>query len=155
MRRLILGLGIAAAIAAPATARDVRAGELQLRNPTVKASLAGSPNTAGFLTVLNTGKRPDRLISASCACAAKVELHRMWMEGSVMRMRPAEGGFVIPAGGVMTLSESGNHMMLTGVKAPLKIGSSVAITLKFEHAGVVRVEFAVRGLPGAMAPMKM
>ena len=45
----------------------------------------------------------------------------------------------IPAGGSVDLKPGGYHIMLMGLKAPLKKGGMVMLQLKFEHAGLVDV----------------
>ena len=43
------------------------------------------------------------------------------------------------------------HLMLMGLKQPLKLGDQVPVTLTFEHAGAVTVSVPV-GTAGAMGP---
>jgi copper(I)-binding protein len=75
----------------------------------------------------------------------------MTMEGGVMKMRPVEGGLEIKPGETVTLQPSGFHVMLVALKHPLEKGQTVKVTLKFDHAGTVDVEYAVAGI-GASAP---
>ena len=58
-------------------------------------------------------------------------------------MRPLDNGVAMPAGYTITLKPRGYHLLLLGVKAPLAKGSTVPVTLTFEKAGAVTVEFAV------------
>jgi copper(I)-binding protein len=44
--------------------------------------------------------------------------------------------------------------MFMDLKAPLKEGDKVPVTLKFEKAGEMKAEFQVGGLGAAMAPMQ-
>jgi periplasmic copper chaperone A len=53
------------------------------------------------------------------------------------------------AGGAATLAPGGAHLMLTGVKAPIRAGAKVPITLRFENAGAVQVVFNAVDAPGA------
>ncbi|CCE01142.1 conserved hypothetical protein [Bradyrhizobium sp. STM 3809] len=69
----------------------------------------------------------------------------------VMVMRPVEEGLPIPAGQTVALTSGGLHLMLTGLKAPLVEGRSVAVTLQFERAGKMAVLLDVLGV-GAQAP---
>jgi len=64
------------------------------------------------------------------------------MEGDVMKMREVEA-IELPAGKTVELKPGGLHIMLMGLKAPLKAGSSVPLTLKFEKAGEVSVKLTV------------
>jgi copper(I)-binding protein len=51
----------------------------------------------------------------------------------------------------VTLKPSGDHIMFTGLKAPLTKGEHVDATLQFEKAGEVKVFFLV-GTIGQMSP---
>ena len=74
------------------------------------------------------------------------------MAGGVMSMRPVSGGIVVAPGATLTLSpQASYHVMLTGLKAPLKQGDHVAATLNFAKAGPVKVELTV-GPIGARGP---
>jgi len=154
MRKLVAAAIATALVAGPALAHEVKAGSLTLQDLRVKASLKGVNTTAGYVTVVNPGAKPDRLMSATCECGAKVTLHRMWMDHGVMRMRTADKGLEIPAHGELKLAPGGDHLMLTGLKAPLEDKGKVTLTLTFAHAGKVTTFFHVTADPGApMAPM--
>jgi copper(I)-binding protein len=71
-----------------------------------------------------------------------VELHEMKMDGDVMRMRQV-AAVDVPAGGSVALEPGGLHVMLLGLKAPLKEGDRFPMTLRFEKAGEVKVEVHV------------
>jgi hypothetical protein len=146
--------GALAAVASAAVAHEAKLGDLTLKDLAVKSSLKGSSTTGGYVTIVNAGARPDRLISATCACAAKVTLHNMWMDHGIMRMRLADKGMVVPAHGELKLAPAGPHLMLEGVKAPLADKTDVELTLKFERAGTVTTRFHVKSdLTAPMAAM--
>jgi copper(I)-binding protein len=65
-------------------------------------------------------------------------------------MRPVEAVEVTP-GESTVLKPGGLHVMLMGLKAPLKKGKIFTLTLTFEKAGSVDVAVEVQG-PGTMAP---
>jgi copper(I)-binding protein len=67
-----------------------------------------------------------------------VELHEMKMEGNVMRKREVSA-VELPAGKAVELKPGGLHIMLMGLKAPLKEGDKFPLRLKFEKAGEVTV----------------
>ena len=52
----------------------------------------------------------------------------------------------IPGGGNATFAPQGAHVMLMGLKAPLKKGASFPAILHFEKAGDVTVEVTVQGI---------
>jgi len=105
--------------------------------PTVEGQMAGG----AFLKIQNQGGA-DRLLAASSSAAGMVQLHSMAMDGNVMKMREVEA-IELPAGKTVELKPGGLHIMLMGLKAPLKAGSSVPLTLKFEKAGAVTVNLTV------------
>ena len=148
------GLGAALALIAfghlPAAAQDITAGNLVIQQPWTRATPGGAGVAGGYLTIINKGSAPDRLMGGTFAAAAGFTLHEMTNDHGIMKMRPT-GPLEIPPGGSLTLSPTGKHIMLTGLKRGLKKGQSVDGTLVFEHAGTVPVHFAVESI-GAKAP---
>lgn len=142
--------GVAAlTIAAPAGARDVRTHGLILSAAWARPTPPAAPAGAGYLTIVNKGSRPDRLLAGSSPVVRDVQVHEMRIVDGIARMHPVEGGLVIPAGGTVTLAPGGFHIMLIGPKHPLKTGEHVPVTLRFERAGAVKVSFDVRSTPPA------
>lgn len=146
-----IALALVATLATPALAQDVRKGSLTISQPWSRATSPRATVGAGFLTIRNAGARGDRLISATSPRAERVEIHTMSMDGGVMRMRQLVDGLALPAGGTATLAPSGNHIMLIGLKSPLKAGERVPATLRFARAGTVTVQFVIGGA-GDAAP---
>lgn len=124
-----------------ATAQDFKLGAIQIDQPRTRATAAGQSVGGGFLKLTNGGPA-DRLVAASSPASKTVELHTMRMDGDVMRMREVEA-IELPAGQTVELKPGGLHLMLMGLKAPLKAGDSVPVTLKFEKAGEVTVQLKV------------
>ena len=146
----ILGLAaIAIAIAAPTAAHDFKAGNLTLQHPWTRAT-AGKVG-GGFVEIVNAGKAPDTLLSASSPAADKVEIHTMTMDNGIMRMRPLPNGITVPGGTTASLKPGANHIMLIGLKAPLVEGAQVPLTLNFAKAGPVKVQLKVEAA-GASEP---
>jgi copper(I)-binding protein len=80
-----------------------------------------------------TSKQGGKLVSASSPIATSVEVHEMKMDGDMMRMRPVEA-LPLPAGKPVELKAGAFHMMLMGLKAPVKAGDVVPIKLVVEDA---------------------
>lgn len=138
---------------AAAMAEDgvVTVGALEITGPFTRATLPNQPVAGGFLTVTNTGDSDDRLVAASSDAAGRMEIHEMAMEGDVMRMRELRDGLPIAAGETVSLKPGGYHIMFMDLKGPLEEGTSAEITLSFETAGDVTLDFPVvaRGADGA------
>jgi copper(I)-binding protein len=153
--RLLSGVAaaLAATVALAVPAGEVtRAGTLEIDAPWARASVGTSRPTAAYLTIRNTGDRPDRLIEVSTPVAGHAETHAMVHEGGVMKMRPA-GPLEIPAGGVLRFAPGGElHIMLMELEEPLEEGASVPLTLVFESAGEVALEMPIAGIAADAPP---
>jgi periplasmic copper chaperone A len=136
---LVLGAGIASA----------QTGRLELTNAWARATPGRSEVGVAYVTIRSP--TADRLVAASSPVAKKADLHTMTMSGTVMQMRPV-AAFDIPAGKAVTLAPEGLHIMLDGLKKPLRAGQSFPLTLTFAKAGTRTVQVAVQPV-GAMAPM--
>jgi copper(I)-binding protein len=110
-------------------------------HPWARASAGAATTGAAYFTITGTGA-PDRLIGASTPVAATAELHESMADMGTMKMRPLAGLTLAPNKPVK-LSPGGYHVMLTGLKAPLKQGDSFPLTLQFEHAPPMTVTIAV------------
>ena len=139
MRRVVpLVVAAMAALTVAFAAAEIHASGAQMR-----ASLGRSTTTAGYVVLHNAGPGADRLVGASCACAARVELHMHQMQGGVARMSPV-GAIKVPADGSAVLAPGGAHLMFIGLKARVADGTRQRVTLVFERAGPVTVAFTVK-----------
>lgn len=142
--RILAGMAALAVLWTNAAgARDYKLGTLEIGDPWARATPPTAPAGGGFMTITNKGTAPDRLISVKSPAAGMVQVHEMKMEGNVMRMRELDGGLAIPPGATVALAPGGFHLMMMGLKAPLKQGERVPVTLVFEKAGTIDVELAI------------
>lgn len=146
MRRLALelafatGLTIAAivAVVVAAHAGDVMVSGAFARASATPAAKAG----AVYFTIRNEGSAPDRLTAVTTDAAETAMLHENVEEIGVVSMRHLME-LPIAAKETVTLSPTKLHVMLMGLKAPLKKGERFALTLTFEKAGEVKVDVPV------------
>jgi len=129
-----------------ALAATPAAAQIKVEEAWMRATPPGAKIAAGYLIVRNAGAA-DRLISVSSPAAERVETHITARDGDILRMREVKG-YDVPAKGMLELKPGGSHLMFVNVKAPLKEGTSVPATLKFQRAGEVKLEFQVRPLAG-------
>ena len=146
--RIIIGaalaLGLACAAGAPKVqAHQVKKGDLTLSDLQVRATVAGLPTSAAYLTIANAGKTPDKLVGITCACAASAMMHKSETKNGVSSMGMV-GEVDIPPGGKVEFRPDGLHVMLVGLKGPLKAGGLQEMTLRFQKAGTVKAGFHVR-----------
>ena len=138
-------------LAAPTRAEEVKAGDLVISQAWSRATPGGAKTGGGFLTIENKGSAPDRLVAVSGDFAGKIEVHEMAVKNGVMTMRPVENGLTIEPGKIVSLAPGGYHLMMLDLKAPLKQGDKLPVTLQFEKAGTVAVTLDVQGV-GAKGP---
>lgn len=151
LKRASLAALVLFGTAGPVLAQGYTAGALKIAHPWSRATPNGAKVAGGYLSVTNTGTEPDTLTGASLDAAGRAEVHRMSMEGGVMKMAPVEGGLVIKPGETVTLKPGGYHLMFLDLRAGLKQGEMAEGALIFEKAGRVPVAFTVEGI-AAKAP---
>ena len=78
-----------------------------------------------------SSKRAATLVGISSPVSGSAELHSMSHEGGMMKMREVES-IELPAGKPVNLGENGYHVMLIDLKAPLKAGDKVPLTLSIK-----------------------
>lgn len=125
---------------------------VQVSGAWIRVAVKGQSGTGGFMQLLST--QSMTLTGFASEVAGSTELHEMKMDGNVMRMRPIES-LSLPPGQTVSLRPGGHHLMLMGLKQPLKDGDTVALTLllKSEDGKVIRQEVSVP--VKAQAPMGM
>ena len=133
------------ALAGAVHAAGYKVGNISITDPHARPTVPGQPGGAAYLTLENTGGTADRLVGAASPVAQSTEIHTMRMDGDVMRMREAGELPLPPAAKVEMKPGMGYHIMLNGLKQPLKEGASFPMTLTFEKAGKVEVRFVVDG----------
>lgn len=140
-------MGFLALSLSQAHAHDFKQGDLVIDHPYATPSLAGTRNGSVYFKGLrNRGGQADRLIAAKSAVAERVELHQMQMDGQVMRMREVPA-IELPARTEVNLRHGGagtHHLMLQGLKQPLKDGDRFDLELVFEKAGTRKVNVWVQ-----------
>lgn len=108
--------------------------------------------TSGAFMVLKSAQAL-RLVGVSSPVAGVAEMHEMKMDGNIMRMRGVPA-IELPAGKAVELKPGGYHLMLKDLKQPLKTGSKIPLTLRFESADrkmvEQKIELEVRAEPPAI-----
>ena len=110
---------------------DPNTDKLIVRNPWIQEMPASKRLTAAHLVIENLSGKENALIGASAGIARAVELHRAEMNNGMMRMQKLDR-IPLPVGKTELTGEL--HIMLIDLKAPLKEGDQVMLTLEFENA---------------------
>ena len=135
-----------AAVVLVAGAAAAQTGSVEVKDAWARATPGKAETGAAYLTIETaTG---DRLTGISTPVAGKAELHEMKTESGVMKMR-ALGEVDLPAGQAVVLKPGATHIMLLGLKHPLRPGESFPLTLDFAKSGKREVSVTVEKM-GAM-----
>jgi copper(I)-binding protein len=105
--------------------------QVSVDKPWVRTTVPQQTTTGAFMTI--TSAQGGKLVAASSPIAASVEVHEMKMDGDMMKMRAVDA-LPLPAGKPVELKAGAYHMMLMGLKAPVKFGDVVPIRLVIEDA---------------------
>ena len=100
-----------------------------VKDPWVRGTVAEQKATGAFMQI--TAEHGGKLVAVSSPMAGVVEIHAMSMSGNVMNMH-AIPELALPAGKAVELKPGGYHVMLMALKAPLKEGDAVPVTLTFK-----------------------
>ncbi|MDQ0942242.1 copper chaperone PCu(A)C [Streptomyces sp. V1I1] len=99
----------------------------------------GDDMAAGFLTVQNSGGGADKLTSVTSDISDDITIH----ESKNQKMQEVKA-FDVPADGELDLERGGNHIMFMKLKQKPKQGEEVAVELRFEKSGPIKVELPVK-----------
>lgn len=132
--------------AALALATAQAAAQVKVEGAWARPTVAGQQGGGGFMALV--AAKDDKLVGGSTPVAQRFELHTMAMKGDVMEMREVSK-VDLPAGQKVEFKPGGLHVMFIGLKSPLKVGDKVPVTLKFEKAGEVKVDFEIMARPKA------
>ena len=132
MRRLLLATALLVSLAAQA--------QVKVDDPWVRATVAPQKATGAFMQL--TSAKSAKVVSASSPVAAMVEIHEMKMDDGVMKMRAVDA-LPLPAGQAVALKPGSYHVMLMGLKSPIKAGETVPLTLTVEGADGKRTALEV------------
>lgn len=105
--------------------------QISIAQPWARATVPGQPVGAIYMTIDSPAE--VTLVQAQTDAAKEVQFHAMLHHDGVMKMRE-HGQIRVMPGKTVTLAPGGMHLMLIGLKAPLKAGESVDVKLTFKDA---------------------
>lgn len=129
----------------------VLAADVKVDEAWSRATSAGQE--VGMVGMVLTSKKEGKLVAATSTAAASTEIHSMRMENGIMKMRQIET-MPLPANQPVTLGPGREHIMLIGLKKPLKAGDKVSVTLTVKYADNssenIQVDADIRAMNGGM-----
>ena len=130
------------------------AAQVSVSNPWVRATVPAQKVTGAFMDL--TATQDARLVAVKSPGAGTVEVHEMSTDGGVMKMRAMPDGLELPAGRSVELKPGGYHIMLMDLKAQVKEGDRVPMTLIIEYKDgkrqILDVTAPVKALSTSAAP---
>lgn len=147
IHQLCLAIGLVL-VAGHASAEDFKVGTLAVENPWSRATPIGATVGGGYLAIQNTGTQSDRLPGGDVEAAKTSQIHNMTMDGDVAKMREVTDGVEITPGQTVKFEPGATHLMFVGLTQPLRAGQKLSGTLRFEHAGIVYIEYEIVPIGG-------
>lgn len=117
------------------------AAQVSLISGHVRALPPTVPNTAAYFTLKNQGSE-IKIVKASTSIAKEAQLHTLLEENGVVKMRQVSS-YTLPANSEFKLSQSGDHIMIIGLKQALKVGQTVPIILYFSDGSKNTIKLPV------------
>ena len=133
---LIATLLLGVSVSSQAHAQASHPKSIIVEQPWARATPKGAKTGAAYLKLINNGSSEDRLLGAATPVADKAQFHSASEENGVSRMREMDAIKIAP-GTMVTFKPGGMHIMMVGLKQPLKEGQTFPMTLAFEKAGKI------------------
>ena len=130
------------------------ADNVSVQDPYVRLAPPNAPATGAFMVIRNNGDKDVKVVKADNPVSKVTELHTHLNEGGVMKMRPVPS-IEVKAKGEAVLKPGGLHVMMIDIKAPMKEGDVVPITLSFDDGSTKKVEAKVVRTMAAPMPAAM
>lgn len=127
-------------------AGSVWAAGIEVSGGWIRLLPAGVP-AGGYLALRNSGERAMTLVGASSPDYHMVMIHKTVEQGGMSQMIDVDK-IEVPAGGEVSFSPGGYHLMLMNPTRDIAVGSKIPVTLKFSDGKEVTAQFEVRGPSG-------
>ena len=126
-------------LAALLLSTSVYADDIKVENAWTRATAPGQDSAMVYMFI--TSKQNATIVGASSKASKAAEMHNMEHKGGMMKMYEVKS-ISLPANERMEMQLHGYHLVLSGLKAPLKAGSTVPLTMDVELADkrIVKVE---------------
>jgi periplasmic copper chaperone A len=132
---LLTGNSLAQSGPATAPAAAEQKAAIDVTGAWTRATPGRSPNAAVYMRIINAGAA-DTLNGVETENAQRAVVHTTTMTGGTAQMSHVTT-LPIPRAATVTMAPGGSHVMLEGLKAPLRQGESFIVTLVFAKAGKI------------------
>ena len=127
-------------VSSPSIAHQFQKENININHPHIKFTISSGP-AAGYMTIVNMGEKPDKLLNIEVDFAV-AELHQSEINDGIVSMNKVD--FIeIPAQIAKSLKPGGYHVMFSKFNIELIDESELIGVLNFELAGEIKVVFEV------------
>ena len=127
-------------VSSPSIAHQFQKENININHPHIKFTISSGP-AAGYMTIVNMGEKPDKLLNIEVDFAI-AELHHSEINNGIISMNKVD--FIeIPAQIAKSLKPGGYHVMFSKFNIELIDESELIGVLNFELAGEIKVVFEV------------
>ena len=127
-------------ISSPSIAHQFQKENININHPHIKFTISSGP-AAGYMTIVNMGEKPDKLLNIEVDFAI-AELHHSEINNGIISMNKVD--FIeLPAQIAKSLKPGGYHVMFSKFNIELIDESELIGVLNFELAGEIKVVFEV------------
>ncbi|MDR5854399.1 copper chaperone PCu(A)C [Caballeronia sp. LZ062] len=142
MKKTVLLLSVLAGAALGTFLSTAHAATLEAHDCWVRAMPPNLPSS-GYFVVSNNGDAPATLTAANSPAFGMTMMHKSENKGGTATMAPVDSADV-PAHGTLQFAPKGYHLMMEQPAKPLKIGSTIPLTLTFADKTTLNVDCAVK-----------
>lgn len=118
------------------------AATLEARDCWVRAMPPNLPSS-GYFVVANNGDKPATLTAADTPAFNMAMMHKSENKGGTATMSAVDS-VDVPAHGTLAFAPKGYHLMLEQPGKPLKVGSTIPLTLSFADKSTLDVSCTVK-----------
>lgn len=128
-------------------AKGASASDIMVMDASAGKSLTPVATSASvYVTIMNHGATSQTLQAVTTNRAEHATIHQNVDKDGVISMQELETLVIAPMQTVNMKAE-GLHIMLTGLKSPLRVGETVKLQLQFGAADIIAVDAVVGDLP--------
>tara|TARA_B100000401_G_scaffold438417_1_gene386925 strand:- start:104 stop:571 length:468 start_codon:yes stop_codon:yes gene_type:complete len=122
-------------------AHQFQVGNININHPYIRFAVSSGP-AAGYMTIVNMGDNPVKLINIETEISDYSELHTTKIYNGQVNMEHVD--FIeLPAQKARSLKPGGYHIMFMNLNSDLKVGENIPAKLIFENHPEIEIIFQV------------
>lgn len=121
-----------------------QAASVRVTDAWARSTAPGVSVGAVYATLHNDSAQTLLISKVSSDASTSAELHEMSMHDGMMRMRHLDSGLSLKPGQTVRLEPGGTHLMLLGLKQPLRVGDKVLLHFSVSDGSEIGVAAPIR-----------